>query len=1638
MQMNKKRCFFIYIVLLFPLLLSAQGENYIWIGGTGNWSDTLHWYSESGGLPGETDNVVFNNGSFSEKNQVVTIDIAAVCRNMTWGISNMNPVLAGSATLEIGGSLTLTVDLTINYTGDIRFTGVGSDHILNTNGRTFKSNIEFDGLYAWNLSSILHTENKTITLTGGTLNLNGNSMSCGTFQSLSSGSRSLNCASSIITIHGNNGSWKVNNSLDLNASNSNLIFDNPNLVSQVTFEGGSLVYGTVAFMNDAIVKGSNTYSDFFLKAGHTYKLSGGETQTITGSFIARGCAGMIYLTSLNGAQAQIAKTNGNINVSFLKISSIKSLLSGSNEFNAYNSIDDGNNDGINIYTDQRDMYWINSTGYWSDTTHWTSSQGGEDADCVPVDYDNIFFNNASFDGTDSVKVDLKNLSCNNMTWAGSFTPVFMSIIPTPTLAIFGSLEFMETMNNKFIGPVFFADTLGGQTIKTGNRLFNKEITFIGDKGGWTIYDSLKVEGKIIYYFGDLNTNDNYVSCHGFCSDSAFIRKLSLGESKIDIQQSLSPNAWSLNNENLEFDGDESFIEVIASNSSFYNYGGDSLIFNNVLFTSIIGTARLNTMSDTYAKFHRVTFNSNGSIISSNTFDTLSFTPGNYYDLSPGSTQKINYEIFPTGICEGPILIKSSSNGVQANIYKLNDTIRVQNTAIRDIKAMGSAYFIAENSVDLGNNNGWDTLLVSAPGKLYWVGGAGEWNNKDHWSLTSGGPGGECIPTPYDTVIFDQNSFSAIEQYCNVNLNNVFAHDMNWTEAIYYPEFKSGINSAYLRIYGSLKLNPDMNFTFPAYISFESSDTGETIITENIKFHNLNNDVFFDGIGGEWTLQDSLSLGYALENRNKIYYMNGDLKTNDKFVDCFGFNSTLPSIRNFSPDSSDIHVNYDWVVNGTNLNLIENTARIEIDSGYFSHYNGNYFPYHVVHFNAVNNAQYLSSDNADSLMFDEVIFNGKDGRMYGVNGTAFCKFAEFKGLGLVNQTANANVNVYVFDTLLFNSVGTINGNDTVRNYVEFDSIGNITGSGLYRNAYFFNDGNIIGDNRFDTLTFNPPYTYRLGSSDEQVITDQFNIVGNNCEFIKLMATGAEQANVYKETGAVYGDFIEMTKITASGGALFDAGRFSVDVNNSNVGWVFYDPALNYTLGPDTSFLEGEVIYLCASNFNGNSTTTYEWTNCGTGEFLSADSCIAIDETGNYCLTVFYDEGPGCIKQDAIHAGCHLGLQVDTTHASCNGFNNGAIELQIETGMEPIEVSWFLNGSLYGNTLNIYDLNAGDYYYTMEDAEGCTSDDTIQIKEPMPMALEFTVKESCFESNNGSITLAVTGGTQPYTYSWSNGNSLPEQSNLPPANYVISISDFNACPSIVETITVIELEKVDFQLDGSDLLCYQDGSGSIEMLNLTGGTGNYTTVEWLKDGTYYTDEFNLDTLQIGNYSVTVIDDIGCFGTSGLVISEPPPITIEMTGTNGITNFGYIDVTTSGGTSPYSFLWNTGAITEDVDPLGGGIYLIEVTDDNLCKATDSIFIEVHYQVYAPTAFSPNGDEDNPVFEIRGIGTDLREYDLRIYNRYGQQVFHTTDPKVHWNGKLNNTGPELPVEVYTWVVDLSYFGGTSVVDMGNVSLLR
>jgi gliding motility-associated-like protein len=112
--------------------------------------------------------------------------------------------------------------------------------------------------------------------------------------------------------------------------------------------------------------------------------------------------------------------------------------------------------------------------------------------------------------------------------------------------------------------------------------------------------------------------------------------------------------------------------------------------------------------------------------------------------------------------------------------------------------------------------------------------------------------------------------------------------------------------------------------------------------------------------------------------------------------------------------------------------------------------------------------------------------------------------------------------------------------------------------------------------------------------------------------------------------------------------------------------------------------------------------------------------------------------------------------------------------------------------------------------------------------------------------------------------------------------------------------------------------------------------------------------------------------------------------------------------------------------------------VQDGNDCEATGSIFVEVHYRIFAPTAFSPNGDGVNDTFKLFGLGTDLKDFNLTVFNRFGQIVFESKSVNEGWNGRLMNTDELVPTEVYTWQVKITYLGGESLVDAGNVTLLR
>ncbi|MCB0805938.1 MAG: gliding motility-associated C-terminal domain-containing protein [Bacteroidales bacterium] len=1626
-----------YLPLLVALLFSTvlKSEVYYWVGGTGNWSDTLHWQSQTGGLPTLNDDVVFNAASFPYANASVTIDVDADCRNMNW-TNIIQPVsLQGNKSLDIFGSLILNSLITNEFTGDIFLKSALTGNLVNLSAVSLQSDLYFQGQGSWILVDSLILNDKTIYFDEGALNTLNYYIRCKSFIFGTGSTKVLMLGNSTVEIDGFNGQWKASSEVLFFGENSILRFSNPGLASVNTFDGGGLPYNKVLFKNDALLKGNNSFNYMVLNAGHTYKLMSGSTQTIQTELYARGCSGLIEIRATGNTQAKIAKPSGSLHVSFVALRSIGGEFQPGYYLIANNSIDRGNNSGCAIYETQRNMRWVNGTGMWTDTLHWSSLPAGPDADCLPLPFDNVTFDDNSFDGADTVMANAGFIRVNDMTWSTNKQPVFKGM-GTDELTIFGSLQFASQLKNEYYGPVFFKDTLSGQTVKTSSVPFNGDVHFTGLNGSWLTTDSLVVNGVLYFTAGELNIGSGYVLCETFSSDSAYARHLILNDAKIVVDKSNPNPSWSLNSTQLQMEPGTSTITFTKSNSTMYNFGQNDLVFNDVIFEPIFHTNNLETKAPATAQFRKVIFASNGSIEGTNTFDTLSFSPGNYYDLQPGMTQTINHAIYPTGNCQGPVLLKSAIPGETAFLTKPADTLSVEYTAIYDIDVLGEATYIAYNSVDMGNNQGWDTIYSTAPGKLFWVGGNGDWDDPMHWALFSGGPGGECIPTPYDTVIFDQNSFDADGQKSMIRMNNAFAHDMHWVDVSDMPELDGTISSSVLRIYGSLFLNENMTFGFPGQVYFESRDTNEIIETKGVPFHNTNNNVHFLGPGGEWSLTGPLDLGIDLSNKNFIYYDYGDLVTQDNNIRCYSFYSNTQNERKFDPGNSFIHVKLNWLVNGTNFSLSPNHSVIQIDSGYFRQFYGNNLPYHNLLMFSDDLSQEVWTDHVDSLRFKKVVFLS-DGLMKGQESYVLAEYVRFLKNGNVNEVTADPMNIYSIDSLRFYGHGNIYGNDTAR-WVRFDSTGLVNGFGDYQNLKFKKNGTIFGNNRFDTLYFTPAHTYILEGLATQEIRQEFYMSGNNCHPVTILSSDETKSSVYKQNGEVVGEHLIMNNIKAVGGAYFDAGYFSENIDQSNDGWIFHEMPYSYNLGKDISMLEGDTVIICADYFNGNASTSYEWTNLETGELMGTDSCLMVTEKGDYVLTVMYDEGEGCVKQDTIFIGCHLGMDIAKQDVTCYGFSDGGIDTEITIGVEPITYSWYVNDVLYDTTQDLNNLTAGQYNFIIEDSLQCLSKGEVNISQPDSMELNYFKTDACYAIQNGTISLVTTGGTKPYDIIWSNDSVTPGISQLPPGEYSVSVTDFNGCPPVDTLVEIMELPEMVIDMTGDNLLCKDDSSGIIEINDVTGGTGNFVDYIWYKNDILLDMPPDLESLSAGVYSLIVNDDLGCEAIKTVELTEPDSLMLMLESTASQNELGAIDLTVTGGTEPYYFSWNTGAESEDIDPLGGGTYFVEVTDGNGCQKSGSLFVDVEYRIYAPTAFSPNGDSHNEVFELKGIGTDLRKYKLAIYNRYGQKVFFTENESEHWNGRLNNSGPELPPEVYTWIAELEFIGGKTATDSGNITLLR
>ncbi len=295
----------------------------------------------------------------------------------------------------------------------------------------------------------------------------------------------------------------------------------------------------------------------------------------------------------------------------------------------------------------------------------------------------------------------------------------------------------------------------------------------------------------------------------------------------------------------------------------------------------------------------------------------------------------------------------------------------------------------------------------------------------------------------------------------------------------------------------------------------------------------------------------------------------------------------------------------------------------------------------------------------------------------------------------------------------------------------------------------------------------------------------------------------------------------------------------------------------------------------------------------------------------------------------------------TDITCNGASTGSISISITGGATPYMVDW--TGGLTGQTIT--GLAAGSYTPTITDANGCTlTGSAVMLTEPaLALAIDggtTTVTDvACSGTPSGAITLGITGGTSPYSVSWTGGLTGQTITGLAGGTYTPTVMDSNGCSLTGTPVTVGQPAGV-LAIDNANAVnisCNGLTDGSIT-LTIVGGTAPYS-VNWSNGMTGTT----LTGLGAGSLTPTITDDNGCTLTgTPIPISEPDAISITGNITNANANDGAIDVTTTGGTIPYNYNWSNGLGTnEDVSGLAAGSYTVTVTDGANCTASQMFTI-------------------------------------------------------------------------------------------------
>jgi gliding motility-associated-like protein len=326
----------------------------------------------------------------------------------------------------------------------------------------------------------------------------------------------------------------------------------------------------------------------------------------------------------------------------------------------------------------------------------------------------------------------------------------------------------------------------------------------------------------------------------------------------------------------------------------------------------------------------------------------------------------------------------------------------------------------------------------------------------------------------------------------------------------------------------------------------------------------------------------------------------------------------------------------------------------------------------------------------------------------------------------------------------------------------------------------------------------------------------------------------------------------------------------------------------------------------------------------------------------------------------------------------------------------------------------------------------------IDQPDTLVILTATNDATCNAANGSIQALITGGTTPYTYSWSDGSNGMNLNNVVAGTYTLTVLDAQGC-TVQFTGTINSISNLSASSIVRDARCYGQANGEIQII-MESGNEPYA-FDWSNG---VSTALN-DSLTAGAYSVTVTDLFGCQITMDFNIDQPDSLEVSLAtstyiaGTN-ISLFqgedGWIMSTVTGGTPAYTYEWSNGETTADIQNLSAGSYSVVVLDRNGCKASASVRLTQPGALEMPSGFSPNGDGSNDFFVIHGIEA-YPDNDIVVYNRWGNVVYEFADYQNEWNGD-NSKGEPLPDATYFVILKVYASADETITLKGYVDLRR